>query len=93
MKSRTGPGNVFNRHLRIDSLVGRLIAAASAKTLKRMNLELGGKTPMIVCLTTRRSPPLSRFWPPVLRPLLARTAWRALGSSFSAASPIRCAST
>jgi betaine-aldehyde dehydrogenase len=28
--------------------VGRLIAAAGAKTLKRMNLELGGKTPMIV---------------------------------------------
>ncbi len=28
--------------------VGRVIAAAGAKTLKRMNLELGGKTPMIV---------------------------------------------
>jgi betaine-aldehyde dehydrogenase len=28
--------------------VGRLIAAADAKTLKRMNLELCGKTPMIV---------------------------------------------
>ena len=28
--------------------VGRLVAAAGAKTLKRMNLELGGKTPMIV---------------------------------------------
>ena len=28
--------------------VGRKIAAAAAKTLKRMNLELGGKTPMIV---------------------------------------------
>ena len=28
--------------------VGRQIAAASAKTLKRLNLELGGKTPMIV---------------------------------------------
>jgi betaine-aldehyde dehydrogenase len=28
--------------------VGRQIAAAGAKTLKRMNLELGGKTPMIV---------------------------------------------
>jgi betaine-aldehyde dehydrogenase len=28
--------------------IGRLIAAAGAKTLKRMNLELGGKTPMIV---------------------------------------------
>jgi betaine-aldehyde dehydrogenase len=28
--------------------VGRLIAAAGGKTLKRMNLELGGKTPMIV---------------------------------------------
>jgi betaine-aldehyde dehydrogenase len=28
--------------------VGRQIAAAAAKTLKRMNLELGGKTPMIV---------------------------------------------
>src|SRR5215212_3565811 len=28
--------------------VGRLIAAAGAKTLKRVNLELGGKTPMIV---------------------------------------------
>jgi betaine-aldehyde dehydrogenase len=28
--------------------VGRLIAAAGAKTLKRMNLEVGGKTPMIV---------------------------------------------
>ncbi len=25
-----------------------MIAAAGAKTLKRMNLELGGKTPMIV---------------------------------------------
>jgi betaine-aldehyde dehydrogenase len=28
--------------------VGRLIVAAGAKTLKRVNLELGGKTPMIV---------------------------------------------
>jgi betaine-aldehyde dehydrogenase len=28
--------------------VGRVIAAVGAKTLKRMNLELGGKTPMIV---------------------------------------------
>jgi acyl-CoA reductase-like NAD-dependent aldehyde dehydrogenase len=28
--------------------VGRIIAAAGAKTLKRMTLELGGKTPMIV---------------------------------------------
>ena len=28
--------------------VGRIIAAAGAATLKRMNLELGGKTPMIV---------------------------------------------
>jgi acyl-CoA reductase-like NAD-dependent aldehyde dehydrogenase len=28
--------------------VGRLVAAQGAKTLKRMNLELGGKTPMIV---------------------------------------------
>jgi betaine-aldehyde dehydrogenase len=28
--------------------VGRLIAVAGAKTLERMNLELGGKTPMIV---------------------------------------------
>jgi betaine-aldehyde dehydrogenase len=28
--------------------VGRQIAAAGARTLKRMNLELGGKTPMIV---------------------------------------------
>jgi betaine-aldehyde dehydrogenase len=28
--------------------VGRLIAATGARTLKRMNLELGGKTPMIV---------------------------------------------
>ncbi|RRD22388.1 aldehyde dehydrogenase family protein [Brucellaceae bacterium VT-16-1752] len=28
--------------------VGRIIAASGAKTLKRMNLELGGKTPMIV---------------------------------------------
>jgi betaine-aldehyde dehydrogenase len=28
--------------------VGRMVAAAGASTLKRMNLELGGKTPMIV---------------------------------------------
>ena len=28
--------------------VGRLIAAEAAKTLKRVNLELGGKTPMVV---------------------------------------------
>jgi betaine-aldehyde dehydrogenase len=28
--------------------VGRIVAAAGAPTLKRMNLELGGKTPMIV---------------------------------------------
>src|ERR1700751_2846267 len=28
--------------------VGRMVAAAGAATLKRMNLELGGKTPMIV---------------------------------------------
>jgi betaine-aldehyde dehydrogenase len=31
-----------------STTVGRLIAAAGAPTLKRMNLELGGKTPMIV---------------------------------------------
>jgi betaine-aldehyde dehydrogenase len=31
-----------------SSSVGRIIAAAGAPTLKRMNLELGGKTPMIV---------------------------------------------
>jgi betaine-aldehyde dehydrogenase len=31
-----------------SSAVGRLVAAAGAPTLKRMNLELGGKTPMIV---------------------------------------------
>jgi betaine-aldehyde dehydrogenase len=31
-----------------SSPVGRLIAAAGAPTLKRMDLELGGKTPMIV---------------------------------------------
>ncbi len=31
-----------------SSPVGRMIAAAGAPTLKRMNLELGGKTPMIV---------------------------------------------
>jgi betaine-aldehyde dehydrogenase len=31
-----------------SSPVGRIIAAAGAPTLKRMNLELGGKTPMIV---------------------------------------------
>jgi acyl-CoA reductase-like NAD-dependent aldehyde dehydrogenase len=30
------------------SIGDRLIAAAGATTLKRMNLELGGKTPMIV---------------------------------------------
>ena len=28
--------------------MGRLVAAAGAPTLKRLNLELGGKTPMIV---------------------------------------------
>ena len=31
-----------------SSPVGRIIAASGAPTLKRMNLELGGKTPMIV---------------------------------------------
>jgi acyl-CoA reductase-like NAD-dependent aldehyde dehydrogenase len=31
-----------------STAVGRLVAAAAAPTLKRMNLELGGKTPMIV---------------------------------------------
>ena len=31
-----------------STTVGRLIAAAGAPTLKRMSLELGGKTPMIV---------------------------------------------
>ena len=31
-----------------STTVGRLIATAGAPTLKRMNLELGGKTPMIV---------------------------------------------
>jgi betaine-aldehyde dehydrogenase len=31
-----------------STVVGRLVAAAGAPTLKRMNLELGGKTPMIV---------------------------------------------
>jgi betaine-aldehyde dehydrogenase len=31
-----------------STAVGRVVAAAGAATLKRMNLELGGKTPMIV---------------------------------------------
>jgi betaine-aldehyde dehydrogenase len=31
-----------------SSPVGRIIAASGASTLKRMNLELGGKTPMVV---------------------------------------------
>ncbi|HJZ08813.1 MAG TPA: aldehyde dehydrogenase family protein [Trebonia sp.] len=31
-----------------STMVGRLVAADGAPTLKRMNLELGGKTPMIV---------------------------------------------
>jgi betaine-aldehyde dehydrogenase len=31
-----------------SSAVGRMVAAGGAPTLKRMNLELGGKTPMIV---------------------------------------------
>src|SRR6266699_1693545 len=31
-----------------STTVGRLVAAAGASTLKRMNFELGGKTPMIV---------------------------------------------
>ena len=31
-----------------STVVGRLVAAGGAATLKRMNLELGGKTPMIV---------------------------------------------
>lgn len=31
-----------------SSPVGRMIAASGARTLKRMNLELGGKTPMVV---------------------------------------------
>ena len=31
-----------------STIVGRMVAAAGAPTLKRMNLELGGKTPMIV---------------------------------------------
>jgi betaine-aldehyde dehydrogenase len=31
-----------------STLVGRIVAANGAPTLKRMNLELGGKTPMIV---------------------------------------------
>ena len=31
-----------------STTVGRMVAAAGAPTLKRMNLELGGKTPMIV---------------------------------------------
>lgn len=31
-----------------STTVGRMVAAAGAATLKRMNLELGGKTPMIV---------------------------------------------
>jgi betaine-aldehyde dehydrogenase len=31
-----------------STIVGRLVAAGGAATLKRMNLELGGKTPMIV---------------------------------------------
>jgi betaine-aldehyde dehydrogenase len=70
--------------------VGRQIAAAGAKTLKRMNLELGGKTPMIVF----DDAPLAstcQYWPLVLRLLPVRTAWPALGSSSSAASPIRYA--
>jgi betaine-aldehyde dehydrogenase len=32
-----------------STAVGRIVAANGAPTLKRMNLELGGKTPMIVC--------------------------------------------
>jgi acyl-CoA reductase-like NAD-dependent aldehyde dehydrogenase len=31
-----------------STAVGRMVAAAGAPTLKRMNLELGGKTPMVV---------------------------------------------
>ena len=31
-----------------STTAGRMVAAAGAGTLKRMNLELGGKTPMIV---------------------------------------------
>jgi acyl-CoA reductase-like NAD-dependent aldehyde dehydrogenase len=31
-----------------STTIGRMVAAAGAPTLKRMNLELGGKTPMIV---------------------------------------------
>jgi betaine-aldehyde dehydrogenase len=70
--------------------VGRQIAAVGAKTLKRINLELGGKTPMIV-FDDAALGSTSQCWPPRSRPLLVRTAWRALGSSCSVASPIRCA--
>ncbi|HEX5384694.1 MAG TPA: aldehyde dehydrogenase family protein [Propionibacteriaceae bacterium] len=49
--------------------VGRLIAAAGAETLKRMNLELGGKTPMIVFDDAAFASTLP-LWPPALRPLL-----------------------
>jgi acyl-CoA reductase-like NAD-dependent aldehyde dehydrogenase len=43
--------------------VGRLIAAASAETLKRMNLALGGKTPMIVFDDAAFASTLP-LWPP-----------------------------
>ena len=51
--STGAPYLVSSPHVQVISYtgstaVGRLVAAGGASTLKRMNLELGGKTPMIV---------------------------------------------
>jgi len=40
-----------------------MVAAAGASTLKRMNLELGGKTPMIVFDDATSTPPSLCWWP------------------------------
>jgi hypothetical protein len=36
MKSRTGPGNVFDRHLRIDSVLVQEVDAVSPEALRHL---------------------------------------------------------
>ena len=74
-----------------SAAVGRQIAAAAAKTLKRVNLELGGKTPMLVfndAVLTRTVPLLAAG----ITTFAGQFGWRVRASSSNVASPIECAS-
>ena len=82
-----------------STAVGRQIAAAAAPTLKRVNLELGGKTPMIVfddAVLTRTVPFCRRHYH-LCRPILhggfahPRSAWHRRSSARAApGTAVRC---